>query len=224
MTDTTREQILSRLRNAPPGVLPPPRPKLSPMTEASTTAEQRVETFRQLLEAQTGVLKRARGDEGVRTALAEVFEEEKITRAIASTDDCIAGLDLPAWGAGRGFTITTRQDYPDRTAFKQGVFAEVEAGITGADFGFVESGTLCLAARRDMPRLISLAPLVHIAVLPIERLVPSYESMTEKFFANAPPSQLILITGPSMTADIQATPFKGMHGPRRLIVILKESA
>jgi L-lactate dehydrogenase complex protein LldG len=56
----------------------------------------------------------------------------------------------------------------------------------------------------------------------VDRFVPIYENAIEKVFENkdAVPSQFTFITGPSMTADIQATPFKGMHGPRRLIVIL----
>lgn len=186
------------------------------------SSEQLVAEFKKLLEAQTGVFKRASGKEGVLEALGQVFAEEKITSAVASSEEVIAELDLPAWGAANGFAITSHRDYPDRAAFKKGVFTEVEAGITGVDLAFAESGTLCLRAQPDRPRLISLAPIVHIAVLPIERLVAIYEHMLPQVFARQLPSQLILITGPSMTADIQATPFKGMHGPRRLIVILKE--
>lgn len=221
MADQTRDRILSNLKSAPRNALAHPLPELPPMDEASMTGEQLVARFKELLESQTGVLKRASGREGVLSALAQVFAEEKITRAIASTDEVIAELDLPAWGAANGFTITTHRDYPDRTAFKRGVFTEVDAGITGADFGFAESATLCLKAQPDRPRLASLAPLIHIAVLPMRNLVPTYEHMLRQVFGGAPPSQLIMITGPSMTADIQATPFKGMHGPRRLIVILK---
>ncbi len=192
------------------------------MDVATMTGEQLVAKFKELLEAQTGVLKRASGKKGVLDALAQVFAEEKITRAIASSEEVIAALDLPGWGAANGFIITSHRDYIDRAAFKNGIFTEVEAGITGVDLAFAESGTLCLKAQPDRPRLVSLAPIIHIAVLPRQRLVPTYEHMLTHVFAEQPPSQLIMITGPSMTADIQATPFKGMHGPRRLIVILKE--
>jgi L-lactate dehydrogenase complex protein LldG len=141
---------------------------------------------------------------------------------MAAMDNVIQPLDLPGWAKQKGLTITTQRDCEDRLAFKNAVFTEVDAGITGAVYGFAESGTLCLTAGRDMPRLTSLAPIVHIAVLPVGRLVPSYEHMADDLFGQAPPSQVIMITGPSMTGDIQAIPFKGMHGPRRLIVILRD--
>jgi len=222
MSEQTREQVLTTLRKAPHSDPLPPRASLAPLAEESMNREQLVARFKELLEAQTGVFIRASGKEGVRAALLEVFLEERITRAIASEEDVIAALGLPEWGSANGFTITTHRDYPDRKAFKKGVFTEAEVGITGADFGFAESATLCLKAMVDRPRLISLAPVVHIAILPVDRLVPTYEHMVANVFGGAPPSQLILITGPSMTGDIQATPFKGMHGPKRLIVILQD--
>ncbi len=223
MSDQTRERILAKLRNAPQRASSAGYPPLPARAEQDMTPAALAAQFQALLEAQTGVFKRAQGKEGVLAALAQVFEEEKITKAMASSEALIAELDLPAWGAANGFFITTHQACADRKAFKDGVFTEVEAGITGADFGFAESGTLCLAAGPDRPRLTSLAPIIHIAVLPAKRLVPTYEHMLGTLFKPAPPSQLILITGPSMTADIQATPFKGMHGPRRLIVILQDA-
>jgi L-lactate dehydrogenase complex protein LldG len=55
-----------------------------------------------------------------------------------------------------------------------------------------------------------------------KRVFPVYEQVVEKIVADKDkiPSQFTFITGPSMTADIQATAFKGMHGPKYLIVIL----
>jgi L-lactate dehydrogenase complex protein LldG len=102
------------------------------------------------------------------------------------------------------------------------IFDEAEAGVTGVDFAIAESGTLCLIHGRNQPRLVSLAPLIHIALLPLERLYPVYEDAIDRIFGSKGnlPSQVTLITGPSMTADIQGVPFKGMHGPKRLVVII----
>ena len=90
------------------------------------------------------------------------------------------------------------------------------------DFAIAESGTIGLIHNKDQPRLTSLAPIHHIAVVPIDRLVPVYEDVTEILFdqRDTTPKHFTFITGPSMTADIQATPFKGMHGPRKLEIIM----
>lgn len=222
MTEQTRTFVFSRLKSSPVDTRYASRPNLPPMHEASMSPEQLVEKFRERLEAQTGVFKRASGNKGVLDAMSEIFEQEAISRASASTDPVIAELDLATWAGEKGYIVHTQKEFQDRQGFKKMVFTEVDAGITGVDYGFAESGTLCLLANHDMPRLSSLAPLVHIAVLPVKRLVATYEEMVEKVFNGDLPSQVIMITGPSMTADIQATPFKGMHGPKRLIVILKD--
>jgi L-lactate dehydrogenase complex protein LldG len=51
---------------------------------------------------------------------------------------------------------------------------------------------------------------------------PIYERVVDQVFGNLKPlpSQFLFITGPSMTGDIQGVLFKGMHGPRKVIVIL----
>jgi len=63
---------------------------------------------------------------------------------------------------------------------------------------------------------------LHIALVPATRMVPTYEQAVEEVYADMKniPSHVTFTTGPSMTADIKATPFKGMHGPRRLIAVL----
>jgi len=223
MQRDNRETILNSLKAAPK-IDPLPRPELPPMREEAMSKEQMVEQFGALLAAQTGVLHRVNGDRGVLTKLEEVLKAEGVTHALASNDTVLSGLNLSTWGKEAGFEITTHKACPDRETYKKAAFETVQAGITGSDFAFAESGTLCLIINKDMPRLPSLAPILHIAVLPIENLVPTYEHMVDKVFrANEPPSQVVWITGPSMTADIQATPFKGMHGPQKLIVILRDA-
>ena len=222
MNDSTRDQILSRLYKAQSTARQSIQPERPLLPADHMDGELLVDRFKALLEAQGGCFERASGNDGVLEVLADVFNRKKISRAMATTDQVISPLDLPRWAKQTGFAITTQRNYEDRAAFKRDLFTEVDAGITGAAFGFAESGTLCLIANGDMPRLTSLAPIIHIAVLPSNQLIRSYEQMAEAVFGETPPSQLILITGPSMTGDIQATPFKGMHGPRELIVILRD--
>jgi len=216
-----REEILEKLRAAPKGDVPV-RLHMSPLNEIGLDKEEMITKFRETLFLQTGVVHRVKDNREALDKLEEIVDTENLKRVVASTDDVVTPLDLPSWGEKKGVHISRAQDFTDRDEFKDEVFARAEAGITGADFAVAESGTLGLAHDTDQARLISLAPILHIALVPADRFVPVYENAIDKVFKDgaAIPSQFTFITGPSMTADIQATPFKGMHGPRRIIVIV----
>jgi L-lactate utilization protein LutC len=195
---------------------------MKPMAELSWDMEEMIDQFTKHLEEQTGVVYRAKDKKEALVTLSEISEAEGLKRVMASTDDVVAPMDLPAWGGENGVAVITHRDFNDRDSFRDAVFDWVDAGITGVDYAVAESGTMVLVHNRDQARLISLAPILHIAIVPLERLVPVYERVIDNEFGKGHkvPSQVCFITGPSMTGDIQATPFKGMHGPRQVIVIL----
>jgi L-lactate dehydrogenase complex protein LldG len=184
-----------------------------------------VKKFADTLVEETGVVHRVKDGAEALEKLTQIAGEEGLKCVMASTDDVLTPLDLPAWGKKNGVQVMTPRDFADRDAFRDAVFDRAQAGITGADFAVAESGSIGLIHNRDQARLVSLAPILHIAILPVERIYPVYEPIIEKVFGNnageaALPSQFVFITGPSMTGDIQGVLFKGMHGPRKLIVIL----
>ncbi len=96
--------------------------------------------------------------------------------------------------------------------------AEVDAGITTADYAIAATGTVVLTCSPQRPRSTSLLPPLHIAVLPQDRVLPTVAQL----FANLRvlPSALTFITGPSRTADIELTPVQGVHGPTSVHVYL----
>jgi L-lactate dehydrogenase complex protein LldF len=55
-------------------------------------------------------------------------------------------------------------------------FLEADIGISGINFGVVESGTLCIVTNEGNGRMVTTLPPVHIALMGIERLVPSMKS------------------------------------------------
>ena len=221
MEQSAREEILRKLKAAPKKGIRS-RPVLPPLRELSQTKEELIEKFTKNLVEETGVVHRVPDNQAALDKLTEIIQAEGMKKVMVSTDDVVAPLDLPAWGKRNNVQVMTPKDFPDRNSFRDAVFNEAEAGITGADFAVAESGTLALIHNQDQARLVSLAPILHMAIVPLERMVPVYERVTEKVFAKKDqlPSQFIFITGPSMTGDIQGALFKGMHGPRRLIVIL----
>lgn len=215
-----REQMLAGLRAAPAGCVPqrPPGPLLRPLRQDRHGLK---EAFCEKFAQQTGIVYQKEPAEDIGALVSRIFSEHGLKSAIASCDSVLAAAGLPESAVARGIDIKTQSGFKDRETFTGAIFEKADAGLTGVDFGVAESGTLVLAFGRDHARLLSLAPETHIAVLPVERIVAVYEAaMAEIYRAGKEPSQAAWITGPSMTADIQGTPFKGMHGPRKLIVIL----
>jgi L-lactate dehydrogenase complex protein LldG len=97
----------------------------------------------------------------------------------------------------------------------------IRVGITGAFAGIAESGTIAVVSGAGRSRLASLLTPVHVAVLRADRLYPS---LTAFFAAHADiaeeGSNLVLITGPSRTADIEMTLTRGVHGPGEIHVVI----
>jgi L-lactate dehydrogenase complex protein LldG len=191
------------------------------LKEVSLGKEELVNKFVEMLTAETGIVYRAKNNDQALEKLTEIAKQEGLKSVMVSTDNVVTSFDLPAWGHKIGVKVMSPKDFKGRDDFKDAVFDRVEAGITGVDFAVAESGTLGLIHDKDQARLISLAPILHIAIVPVERVFPVYEPVIERVFKKEKfPSQFVFITGPSMTGDIQGHLFKGMHGPRRVIVIL----
>ena len=217
----TGDAIVEKLKRAPrKDALP--RPALPPLAALFLDREGLIACFSENLAEQTGIFYRAKDADGVKARLAEIASEENLKIMMAATDDVLSPLNLVEWGQTAGVQVLTAKDSTSREAYREAIFNQVQAGITGADFGVAESGTIGLIHDVNQPRLISIAPILHIAVLPLERLFAVYENVTDRLFAdkNKLPGHVTFITGPSTTADIQGGQFKGMHGPGKTIVIL----
>ncbi|MDR7518324.1 MAG: lactate utilization protein [Armatimonadota bacterium] len=96
--------------------------------------------------------------------------------------------------------------------------ADADVGITGADWAVAETATLVLASAPDRPRITSLLPPIHLALLRADRIVPHLSALFARL--DALPSALTLITGPSRSADIGLVPVLGAHGPTEVTVVL----
>lgn len=213
-----REEILGRLKSAGKNT-PAARPEKPVLSEINLDKEQLLQRFTSELNAQTGAVYRAKDKEDALRILSGIASAEGLKSVLATSGD-IHGVDIMAFGARNNVSVSTVQDFSDRNAFRESAFT-VDAGITSADFAVAETGTLGVIFNKDQPRLVSIAPPVHIAIVPADRLFPAYEDVIDRVFKNTDeiPSQFCFITGPSSTADIQGVHFKGMHGPVKIFVI-----
>ena len=103
---------------------------------------------------------------------------------------------------------------------KERLFA-IDAGITSTHGGLADVGALILWPDADAPRLMSLAPALHIAVLDAAKIHDSLaQAMTREHWRDQMPTNALLISGPSKTADIELVLTVGVHGPKELIVLI----
>ncbi|MCR6631949.1 MAG: lactate utilization protein [Magnetospirillum sp.] len=97
----------------------------------------------------------------------------------------------------------------------------VDAGLTTTLGGIAETGTLVLWPTPDEPRLLSLLPPIHIALVRAAEVVDNLAGLIrDKGWAGSMPTNAVLISGPSKTADIEQTLAYGVHGPKELIVLV----
>ena len=212
---SARDRILERLRAAPSvPVAAPALPAIHLLPEATTT-ELQLEQFRQGVEAFHGEVIDARVT-GWRAALAAICAAKNIRTLLLPPAE---PAELDPWPGGPQLA---RFDQAIE-AFKQRLFDATDAGLTIAGGAIADTGTLIHADPGRMPRTLSLVPPIHICLLDVRRLHASLRTaMRSSQWAQAMPSNLIFITGPSKTADIQQTLAYGAHGPRELIVLLTE--
>lgn len=100
----------------------------------------------------------------------------------------------------------------------------IDIGFTVADHGIAETGTLVLGSRSEELRLSTMVCEIHVAVLPLSKLVETsfeLEDFLRACFANTP-DYTAFITGASRTADIERVLALGVHGPLELHILLWE--
>lgn len=111
-------------------------------------------------------------------------------------------------------------DYPRLAALDAGARRETllncELGVTSAAWALVDTGSLVLASGPGRERLASLLPPVHVALITAEQLVANLPTLVAEHLPtdfDAWPSNLVLVTGPSKTGDVELTLTTGVHGP-----------
>lgn len=101
------------------------------------------------------------------------------------------------------------------------MFNHTPASLTTARAAIAETGTMILWPDADEPRLMSLVPPIHIVLLDASKIYNTfYEAIQTEGWKDGMPTNAILVSGPSKTADIQVTLAYGAHGPKELVVLL----
>lgn len=213
MSETARSRILGRLRAAPRT----DAPALPAWEAPAYAAGERVDRFCELL----------------RNLHAEVYEVSLADwpyrlRTILEERGLGSVMFAPATEAGRRLTSAWGDIGPKLVPYdrpveelKDTLVHGVDAGFTTTLGGIAETGTLVLWPDADEPRLLSLLPPVHIALVRAADIVDNLPGlMRAQGWAERMPTNAVLVSGPSKTADIEQTLAYGVHGPKELIVLV----
>jgi L-lactate dehydrogenase complex protein LldG len=215
---SARERILQRLRSAALGA-PPALPDVQGFYAAekpqpAPDRAARIDRFcAQLAFWRAEVLRVRRSD------WAEKVRELCVSKGIASLlygPQALHGQTLATAGI-----LGLRPYTQPIDDWKQDLFENVDAGFTSTRGAIVDTGALIVWPDTHEPRLLSLVPPIHIALVDADHLYDTlFDALREQAWGMHLPSNALLISGPSKTADIQTTLAYGAHGPKELIVLL----
>lgn len=108
-------------------------------------------------------------------------------------------------------------DFKVETTFDRTRVDDYAFGITAASGAIAETGTLILTDNETSRRLGALAPWVHVAVL---RRAQIHHDIPAAVSALPKDPNIIWVTGPSKTADVEGILIEGVHGPGIQVALL----
>lgn len=225
MTDD-KDIILSRIRaGLKQSVLPQAQATLPPRALAPNPAslDALVESFQQNLLSVGGELYQAITSAAVVAQIIQLTKDLNTTDLLAWEE---ANLPLPGLTAqlqASGLRLINGSLAPDPAERHQQLteFSQPLVGLTGALAGLADTGSIALASGAGRGRVASLLPVLHIALLPRRQFYPTMAAfLADHSQVVTQSSNLVFITGPSRTADIEMVITRGVHGPKRLAVVL----
>ncbi|HSV00652.1 MAG TPA: lactate utilization protein [Roseiarcus sp.] len=198
---TRRFEVETRLKQAPPGIVP---------KRGQGDVAARLATFKAEAERAQASVAEAPTWADAPAEIARFLRESNCPATVRMGDDpCLASMPWDetsleiSHGASEGRDVNA---------------------VSAAFAGIAETGTLALVSGADNPTTLNFLPDNHIVLLPREAIEADYESvftkLREVYGKGGAPRTLNFITGPSRSADIEQTLLLGAHGPRRLHIVV----
>ena len=202
-TPAERESnALQRIANGARGILPA-QPR---------TATAQINRFIEKAKAVQATVSLCAGDR-LANAISQWLREHNLPQEIRTGDD----ERLSALHQAKDNALTVKRGPSDGTDL---------TGVSHAECGVSETGTLALLSGSDNPTTLNFLPENHIVVVRRSDIVTHYEDiwprLRQRFGKGKMPRTVNLITGPSRSADIEQTLLLGAHGPVRLHILVTE--
>lgn len=214
-----RSQIMQNIQGAVnnPQLIVDRQRQLPPFEPQHFEPRALVARWQQELEALTGCVY---GPLGPGAALDQVMFliQAQQTGEILAWDEA----ELPVAGLSAQLQAANIRAVQPNDALDRQRLAGVPVGVTGAVAGLADTGSIILASGPGRARSASLLPTIHLALLRVSDLYPDLPTWMAQQGNTLMPTtaNLVIVTGPSRTADIELNLVIGVHGPREVHVIL----
>lgn len=217
MSSAARDRIMSKIRASVSDSGEVPTTACLPV--ATYDPQQRIDRLKSLMEAvKTEVHVVSKKDWP--TVVKPVLRQRKLKSLLYAPESALGpGLETAWQDDSEGLPELVVYE-GDIESFKETLF-QTDAAITTTVGAIAETGAVVLWPDSKEPRLMSLVPSVHIAVVDSTTIYNSFcEIIQSQSWPEKMPTNVILISGPSKTADIEMTLAFGVHGPKELIVFI----
>jgi L-lactate dehydrogenase complex protein LldG len=163
--------------------------------------------------------------EAVDATVDRVASADEVPDAVARY---LRGLNLPAEAAIAPHADLDAMPWAGSmlTLERRAAKGSDRVGIARAFAGVAETGTLMMASGAQSPATLNFLPEIHVVVLAESEITGGYEDAWQRLrdagrgLGKDLPRTVNLITGTSRTGDIEQIIQKGVHGPKRLHIVL----
>lgn len=227
---TSRDKILNKLRTArQPFPDAPPRPQVyQPVTKLDdTSADSLVERFVSEITLLKGEAFVVEGDNAACEKVRELLISHQTKRLLSWDFRHIPVKNLENPIRELGIEIIYPEIHDEFHHETLVTLETAQVGLTGVDFAIAATGTLVVSTGEGKPRIPTVLPPAHIAVVTQDQIIPRLENWIAYQRANGLPTiqnsaNVCFISGPSRTGDIEKQLVLGMHGPGKVQVIIKK--
>jgi L-lactate dehydrogenase complex protein LldG len=216
MSTSSRDAILHRIRtevSKGPAVERPPVPEVWPRQNADPAAL--ADRFQSELKAVHGEIIRCGSMGQAQIQLAELVKQAGWTKigvmyrpiccdAVKELDPKCIEWPKPNWAPLE--------------------MADLSVGIVAADVLLADTGSSMIACPTAEDRLLCYLPPACVIIARVDQLAEhlpaAWETVARRLADRELSGEFVIVTGPSRTSDIEKTLILGVHGPKRLVVLL----
>ena len=205
-----RAEIFARLKSANASRDKAPHPgKISPPKRAAKTGKAKIDAFIAAASEQFATIAEVPRFTDIPSSMAAWLRGQNLPR------DCVVA------------PILADLDWQETGGLAPRIGAATTDDMVGVSLGFAgaaETGTVMMIAGEATPTTLNFVPDVEVIAISKKDIESGLEGCWKQLRAwkktNPMPRAVNFITGPSRTADVEATMVLGAHGPRRLHLIL----